>query len=192
MISEKTNNQYGPEIANSEYVTETAFSGKLSVSVADTGETAVVVTMVGGNQWTEEPSENFLSTLEVNNGCKIELSNSDDNCCDTEKPSCDKSTIQPILEGQELELSLSRNTFSTSLSNSSVLDDELKTSKAAETIKEPSSLDGVGNTLGKSLNESYTRNRLSENEPSMGLHLGLSIGSFLSGKLTNVGAVFIL
>ncbi|XWS50104.1 hypothetical protein CRYUN_Cryun12cG0060000 [Craigia yunnanensis] len=180
VIPEKTNNQYGREIANSEYVTETGFSGKLSVSVADTGETAVVVTMVGGNQWTEEPSENFLSTLEVNNGCKIELSNSDDNCCDTEKPSCDKSTIQPILEGQELELSLSRNTFSTSLSNSSVLDDELKTSKAAETIKEPSSLDGVGNILGKSLNESYTRNRLSENESSVGLHLGLSIGSFLS------------
>ena len=191
MISEKTNNQYAPEIANSEYVTETAFSGKLSVSVADTGETAVVVSMVGGNQWTEEPSENFLSILEVNNGRKIELSNSDDNCCDAEKQSCDKSTIQPVLEGQELELSLSRNTFSTSLSNSSV-HGELETSKAAETIKEPSSLDGVGNTLGKSLNESYTRNRLSENEPSMGLHLGLSIGSFLSGKLTNVGAVFIV
>ncbi|XWS38215.1 hypothetical protein CRYUN_Cryun19dG0111500 [Craigia yunnanensis] len=179
VISEKTNNQCVPEIANSEYVTETAFSGKLFVSVADTGETAVVVSMVGGNQWIEEPSENFLSTLEVNNGRKIELSNSDDNCCDVEKPSCDKSTIQPILEGQELELSLSRNTFSTSLSNSSV-HGELKTSKAAKTIKEPGSLDGVGNTLGKSLNESYTRNQLSENESSIGLHLGLSIGLFLS------------
>ncbi|XVF12949.1 hypothetical protein REPUB_Repub08aG0164300 [Reevesia pubescens] len=179
VIPEKTNNQYGPEIANREYVTETAFSGKLSVSLADTGETAVVVSMVGGNQWTEEPSENLLSTLEVKNGRKIELSNSDGNCCNTEKPSCDKSTIQPILEGQELELSLSRNTFSTSLSNSS-MHGELKTSKAAETIKEPHSLDGVGNTFCKSLNESYTKNQLSETESSMGLHLGLSIGSFLS------------
>ncbi|KAK6251458.1 hypothetical protein SCA6_005463 [Theobroma cacao] len=178
-IPQKTNIQYGPEIANSEYVTETAFAGKLSVSLADTGETAVVVSMVGGNQWIEEPSENFLSTLEVNNDRKIELSNINGNSCNTEKPSCDKSTIQPTLEGQELELSLSRNTFSTSLSNSSV-HGELKTSKAAATIKEPSSLDGVGNSLGKSLNESYTRNQLSESESSMGLHLGLSIGTFLS------------
>ncbi|XVE64669.1 hypothetical protein DITRI_Ditri07aG0119400 [Diplodiscus trichospermus] len=179
VIPENTINQYDPQIPNSEYVTETALCGKLSVSVADTGETAVVISMVGGNQWTEEPSENFLSTLEVKNGQKIELSTSDDNCCDTEKPSCDKSTIQSILEGQELELSLSRNTFSTSLSNSSV-HGELKTSKTAETIKENGSLDGVGNSLGKSLNESYTRNHLSGSESSMGIHLGLSLGSFMS------------
>ncbi|XP_022761434.1 uncharacterized protein At4g10930-like isoform X2 [Durio zibethinus] len=179
VIPEKTNNQYGPEIANSEYVTETALFGKLSVSIADTGETAVIVSRVGGKQWTEEPSENFLSNLEVKNGQKIELSNSDDNCCDTEKPSCDKSTMQPILMGQELQLCLSRNTFSSSLPNFSV-HDELKTSQAAETIKEPSSLDGVGNTLGKSLNESFARSQLSESESSLGLHLGLSIGSFLS------------
>ncbi|XVF10393.1 hypothetical protein REPUB_Repub07fG0178800 [Reevesia pubescens] len=179
MIPEKTNTQYGSDSANGEYVTVTAFSGKFSVSVADTGETAVVVSMVGGNKWIEEPSENFLSTLEVNNDRKIELSNSDVNCCDTEKPSCDKSTIQSILEGQELELSLSRNIFSTSLSNA-LVHGELKTSKAAETIKEPSCFDGVGNTLGKSLNESYTKNQLPESESIMGFHLGLSIGSFLS------------
>lgn len=190
MIPEKTNSHYGPEIASSEYVKETAFSGKLSVSIADTGETAVVVSMVGGNQWTQEPGENLLSTLGVEKGQKLELSNYDDNCCDKEKLSCDKSTIQPVLERQELELSLSHNTFSTSLSNSPV-PGELKTSKAAETVEQPSSIDNAGNTSGKSLNESYTRNRLSESESGMGLHLGLSIGSFLSGKLTNVGGVFI-
>ncbi|KAH1107348.1 hypothetical protein J1N35_011116 [Gossypium stocksii] len=151
----------------------------MSVSVADTGETAIVVSMVGGNHWTEEPSENFLSILEVSNSQKVELPSSEGNCCDTEKASCDKSTIQPILEGEELELSLSRNTFSTLLSNSSV-HGEFKTSKATETIKERTNLDGVGNTSGKSLNESCTRNQFSEIKSSAGLHLGLSIGSFLS------------
>lgn len=180
VVLEKKNTQHGPEIANGEYVTETTFSGKMSVSVADTGETAVVVSMVGGSQWTEEPSENFLSILEVSNSQKIELPSSEGNCCDTEKASCD--TIQPILEGEELELSLSRNTFSTLLSKSSV-HGEFKTSKATETIKERSNLD-VGNTSGKSLNESCTRNQFPEIKSSAGLHLGLSIGSFLSGKLT--------
>ncbi|KAK5812114.1 hypothetical protein F383_13357 [Gossypium arboreum] len=179
VVLEKKNTQHGPEIANGEYVTETTFSGKMSVSVADTGETAIVVSMVGGNHWTEEPSENFLSILEVSNSQKIELPSSEGNCCDTEKASCDKSTIQPILEGEELELSLSRNTFSTLLSNSSV-HGEFKTSKATETIKERTNLDGVGNTSGKSLNESCTRNQFSEIKSSAGLHLGLSIGSFLS------------
>lgn len=120
VVLEKKNTPLGPEIANGEYVTETTFSGKMSVSVADTGETAIVVSMVGGNHWTEEPSENFLSILEVSNSQKIELPSSEGICSDTEKASCDKSTIQPILEGEELELSLSRNTFSTLLSNSSV------------------------------------------------------------------------
>ncbi|KAB2069795.1 hypothetical protein ES319_A08G115400v1 [Gossypium barbadense] len=179
VVLEKKNTQHGPEIANGEYVTEMTFSGKMSVSVADTGETAIVVSMVGGNHWTEEPSENFLSILEVSNSQKIELPSSEGNCCDTEKASCDKSTIQPILEGEELELSLSRNTFSTLLSNSSV-HGEFKTSKATETIKERTNLDGVGNTSGKSLNESCTRNQFSEIKSSAGLHLGFSIGSFLS------------
>ncbi|OMO79769.1 Zinc finger, RING-type [Corchorus capsularis] len=176
---EMNNNQHTPDIANGQCVRETALSGKLSVSVADVGETAIVVSMVGEDQVAQEPSKNFLSTLEVSDGVKIELSNSDGNSCDTEKPSCDKSTTPPILEGQELELSLSHNTFSTLLSNS-LVKSELKTSKAAETIKQPSSLDGVGSSLGKSPNESYTTKRLSENESNMGLHLGLSIGSFLS------------
>ncbi|KAB2017056.1 hypothetical protein ES319_D08G134200v1 [Gossypium barbadense] len=179
VVLEKKNTPHGPEIANGEYVTETTFSGKMSVSVADTGETAIVVSMVGGNHWTEEPSENFLSILEVSNSQKIELPSSEGNCSDTEKASCDKSTIQPILEGEELELSLSRNTFSTLLSNSSV-HGEFKTSKATETIKERTNLDGVGNTSGKSLNESCTRNQFSEIKSSAGLHLGLSIGLFLS------------
>ncbi|KAK8484694.1 hypothetical protein V6N11_019532 [Hibiscus sabdariffa] len=179
VIPEKTSTQHDPEITNGEYVVESFFSGKLSVSVADTGDTAVVVSMVGGNQWTEEPSENFLSILEVGNGQKIELSSSEGNCCDTGKASCDKSTIQPILEGQELELSLSRNTFSTSLSTSS-LHSEFKTSKASDSIKEASRSDGVGNSSGKSLNKSYTKNQLSEIKSSVGLNLGLSVGSFLS------------
>ncbi|PPR97265.1 hypothetical protein GOBAR_AA23404 [Gossypium barbadense] len=191
VVLEKKNTPHGPEIANGEYVTETTFSGKMSVSVADTGETAIVVSMVGGNHWTEEPSENFLSILEVSNSQKIELPSSEGNCCDTEKASCDKSTIQPILEGEELELSLSRNTFSTLLSNSSV-HGEFKTSKATETIKERTNLDGVGNTSGKSLNESCTRNQFSEIKSSAGLHLGLSIGSFLSGLQHTIKVLYLM
>ncbi|GMI95529.1 hypothetical protein like AT4G10930 [Hibiscus trionum] len=179
VIPETTSTQHDPEITNGEYVAESFFSGKLSVSVADTGDTDVVVSMVGGNQWTEEPSENLLSILEVSNSQKIEQSSPVGNCCDTEKASCDKSTIQPSLEGQELELSLSRNTFSTSLPTSSV-HSEFKTSEASDTIKEASRSEGVGNTSGKSLNKSYTRNQLSEIKSSVGLNLGLSIGSFLS------------
>ncbi|KAE8671771.1 FtsH extracellular protease family isoform 1 [Hibiscus syriacus] len=169
LIPEKASTQHDPDITNGEYVMDTTFSGKLSVSVADTGDTAVVVSMVEGNQWIEEPSENLLSSVEVGNHQKIELSSSGGNCCDMEKAS-----VQPILEGQELELSLSRNSLSTSLSKSSVLG-EFKTSKASDTIKEASRLDGVGNTSGKSLNKSYMRNQLSETKSSVGLNLGLSI-----------------
>ncbi|XP_077251311.1 RING/U-box protein [Tasmannia lanceolata] len=59
--------QCGQEIGNLEHSFETAFSGKVSVTVADAGETALVVSMVEQKQRTKA-GEGFLSeiTLDYN------------------------------------------------------------------------------------------------------------------------------
>ncbi|RVX04224.1 hypothetical protein CK203_015709 [Vitis vinifera] len=122
---------------NSECLLEDGFSRKLSVSVADAGETALVVSMVEGNQWMEESSEDFLSNLEDCNDWKFEsYLISDANCLESPTPSAERDNMQPNLEAQELELSLSRDTSFSLPSNSSVLND-LKTNSANKIVNEP-------------------------------------------------------
>ncbi|GLT78079.1 hypothetical protein SLA2020_496250 [Shorea laevis] len=174
----KTNDECNPGNANNECLMEAAFSGKFSVSLVDAGETAIVVSMVGGNQHTGEPRETFSSTSEVCNALKIETSNSDAGCPSSEIPFSEKKNVQPILEGDKLE-SLSHDKFSTLPSKSLVLD-ESKTCKVGEAINDPSSLDDIRNSSQKASIESYATNQESESGPSVGLHLGLSVSSDLS------------
>ncbi|KAF5460535.1 hypothetical protein F2P56_020399 [Juglans regia] len=181
VLTQRPNNERGPEDANCESFVEDAFAGKVSISVADAGETAVVISMVGENQWTGEPNESFLSTVKVEQDLKTEtvISSSDAISHKVETPSMEKTIIQPIFEAKELELSLSHDP-SFSLTSNSLVISELKTSSAVKAMKEQSSFHGIENTSRKLTSESCIGNRQSEDESTIGLHLGLSVGAFLS------------
>lgn len=62
VLIRKPSEQLGHENTNFECSTEAAFPGKVLVSVADAGETAVVVSMIEGKQWTES-SDDFQSNI---------------------------------------------------------------------------------------------------------------------------------
>ncbi|KAF7828125.1 uncharacterized protein G2W53_019289 [Senna tora] len=159
---ERTTMEFNKENGNNECQAEESFSGKVSVSVADTGETAVVVSLVEGNQYPPASSGKGLSPLEVNKNpisesC-VSISSTNSHQSKTEK------TTASSMEEQELELSLSHNVFCSLPSNSLGPDDLEKSS--FEERSEPSSSSGT-----KILNESYDRTSPSRNESDMGLHL---------------------
>ncbi|XP_058203596.1 uncharacterized protein At4g10930 isoform X3 [Rhododendron vialii] len=151
------------ENSNSDCFVDAAFSRKVSVSVADAGETAVVVSMVE-NQMTDRPSEKLPSTLEVDKDLKIER---------LEIPSTEKPTTQPVLKSEKLELCLSQD-VSFSLPCSSFGKSELKMSSPDKLMKEPSGVDGFVISSRKKLNGCYSGNEPSGS--SLDLHLGLSVG----------------
>lgn len=153
------------ENCNSDSFVDAAFSGKVSISVADAGETAVVVSMVG-NQMTDGPSEKLQSTPEVDKDLKIER---------FEIPSTEKPTTQPASE-----LCLSQD-VSFSLSCSSSGQSDLKMSSPDKLMKEPSGVDGFVISSRKKLNGCYSANEPSGS--SLDLYLGLSVGCSFSGML---------
>ncbi|XP_057966824.1 uncharacterized protein At4g10930 isoform X2 [Malania oleifera] len=174
--------------AGSEYSVRDAFSGKVSVSVADAGETAVVVSMVEENQETEEPNEKF-SILEIEDDLKIGTFSStyDVNSPNLEMSLKQMTNIQPNLEAQELKLSLSQDpSFNLPLTSS--VNSKLKTSCGDKAMIEPSGFDRCRISPKKLLDESHVK-ELSESEVNMDLQLGLSVGSFLSvSSMPNDGA----
>lgn len=126
----------GPENASNNCLLEASFSGKVSVSIADAGETAVVVSIVERNNQGEIPGRKLsnLDTKEaINTGIlvpdpvpdtsSIELSLRQNECPDSAQPATpvgvksDASTdlcnelIQPNLD---LHLGLSENSCSAS------------------------------------------------------------------------------
>ncbi|XP_068305155.1 uncharacterized protein At4g10930-like [Pyrus communis] len=110
---QRSNKQYGPENPNGEPEAEDNLSRKVSVSVADSGETAVVVSMAGENHGYGKPSESILPTGEVGKDLKSkELVLSTDDSHKLEKPSWERNINQPVLEAQQLKLSLSSDTSS--------------------------------------------------------------------------------
>ncbi|KAF7150109.1 hypothetical protein RHSIM_Rhsim02G0245100 [Rhododendron simsii] len=155
------------ENSNSDCFIDAAFSRKVSVSVADAGETAVVVSMVG-NQMTDGPSGKLPSTLEVDKDLKIER---------FEIPSTEKPTTRPVLKSEKLELCLSQD-VSFSLPCSSSGKSELKMSSPDKLMKEPSGVDGFVIPSRKKLNGCYSANEPSGS--SLDLHLGLSVGCSFS------------
>lgn len=168
---QRPNGQFDLENVNNESLNEETFSRKVSVSGVDTGDTAVVVSMVG------DSSESILPTIEVDKDLETEpLVSASEDSHKLEKFSGEK-TIK--LETQELELSLSCDT-SLSLPSNALALKQLRTS-TGESINELSSFEGVKNSAGK-LNESHISKKLSDSESSMGLDLGLCGGSFLSGN----------
>ncbi|KAL5552287.1 hypothetical protein UlMin_002463 [Ulmus minor] len=179
----------GFEDYNQESFAEVTYDGKVSVSVADAGETALVVSMVGGNKFSEEPRENILPTIEVDKDLKTKTLAlmSGDNSQEEEATSMEKSITQPVLEAQELELSLSHDKSSSFPSNCLV--NELNISAIAKSVNELCSFDGVKNSSVKLFNESHVSNIPSDGNFDMGRDLGLSLSSFLSvDEVTNNGA----
>lgn len=157
---------------------EAAFSGKMTVSIADAGETAVVVSMVGGTKWTEEPNK---PALEADKDLMDDAVKPDGNRHKVERQSSEKTDVQPTMEARELELSLSCDASFSHLSTSLVLA-ELKTICDDGTVNEPIIGDDVKNSLTKLFNDSLVRNKMSEKESSEGLHLGLSLGCSSPGN----------
>ncbi|KAF3448723.1 hypothetical protein FNV43_RR09436 [Rhamnella rubrinervis] len=178
-------NVSGPENVNRDCSAEDTYSRKVSISVADTGETAVVVSMVGGSKLTGEPSERILSTLPVDEEVKTKtyVLTSEGNNQTVATPSRESSITQPVLEAQELELSLSCDS-SFSFPSNCLTHWEIKTS-ADETMDEHRRFGDIKNSLGNLSNESHNNNNLSEINSNVGLHLGLSVGSFLSADDKN-------
>ncbi|CAK9143154.1 unnamed protein product [Ilex paraguariensis] len=174
-------NQHLIEKDSSECLVEVAFSGKMSVSVADAGETAVVVSMIEKNQGTEEPSEKFSSTLDASEGLKLDTSCDVANIPKMETLSSERIRIGPNLEAQELGLSLSRETSFSFQSNSLVLN-ELKTNPDDKAICNPNVPDGFGSTSRKLFVEHCSDDLL---ESGLDLHLCLTVGSSLSDKMNN-------
>lgn len=162
----RPSNHFCLENDKSDGFIDAAFSRKVSVSVADAGETAVVVSMVDENQMSNGPSKKLPSTLEDLKVERFEIQS-------TESPA-----TRPLLKSEELELCLSHDT-AFSLPCCSSGQSELKTSSADKLMKEPSGVDGFVISPTKNLNACY-----SANEPSgshLGLDLGLSMGFSFSG-----------
>lgn len=166
-----------------------SFSRKVSVSIADTGETALVVSMIGGNHVKEEQTDYSPSTDEIENNKKIEdfmlaseagrssVSASPlENTPVLPTPSMENTSVVPALGDKELELSLSHDS-SISLPHDSLRHVGLKTSCADEIKTESSSLESIRSFS----NVSHPINKVSKDEFGMGLHLGLPVGTFLSG-----------
>ncbi|XP_060173015.1 uncharacterized protein At4g10930 isoform X2 [Lycium barbarum] len=128
--------KFGPENASNNCLLEASFSGEVSVSVADAGETAVVVSIVERNKQDEVPGRKLLNldTDEaINTGIlihdpvpdtpSIELSLPQNECPDSAQPSAtpvdvksDSSTQlisnEPVQPNLDLHLGLSVNSFS--------------------------------------------------------------------------------
>ncbi|GAU11856.1 hypothetical protein TSUD_76070 [Trifolium subterraneum] len=134
----------------------------VSVSIADTGETAVVVSMVDRNKWVPETSERSQLLPEADRdlltGSFNLISPKNNQLQGTEK-----TTMSPIMEGEKLELSLSHNMSCNPTSKSSVLNDLKKSDNG--TRCELSSFDGV------KLFESNVKTSPCKIESDMGLHL---------------------
>lgn len=171
----KTTMEIKPENSDKEDQAEESFSGKVSVSVADAGETAVVVSLVEGNQWIPVSREKGLSPLEASKNPMTESCVSIPDANNHHQSNSEKTINSPGKQ-QKLELSLSHGVIR-SLSSNTIGPDDLNKGTHGER-SDPSSLSGTN-----ILNESHDRASISRNGSDMGLHLGLSVGSFLCGNL---------
>ncbi|KAL1364105.1 hypothetical protein HN51_012270 [Arachis hypogaea] len=169
---ESTMVECNPEHINNQCQAEDSFSRKVCVSVADAGETAVVVSMVDGHKWVPSTSEKSLLPLELGRE-QLTASCILDSDTTNQQKAMEKKIMSPIVKEQELELCLSHN-VSGSLSSKSLEHNDRKES-AHGARSGPSNLDET-----KLADESHVKTSPSRNESDMGLHLGLSVGSFLS------------
>lgn len=173
--TERATVEFNPDNSKGECHAEDSFSGKVSVTIADTGDTDVVVSMIGGNKWVSASSEKDILPLEVDGDPLTESCNLMSNT-NNQNQGTEKTTMSPIREGEDLELSLSHN-MSCNQTSKSLVHDDLKENDNGARSK-LSSFDGT-----EILDVSHVKTSPSRTESDMGLYLGLSVGSILSGKL---------
>lgn len=96
--------QNGIEIAGGNCLAEASFSGRVSVSVADEGETAVVISLVGGNKESQESNVSVL-------GCSKDKEKTLVSCSISDMPNLealpeDRNSVEPHSCRKEMEISL--------------------------------------------------------------------------------------
>ncbi|OVA00961.1 zinc finger protein [Macleaya cordata] len=160
------------ETANHECSVEAALSRKVSVSVADAGETAVVVSMVERKQWSEVPNEKVVSAIAVNEDGKTENFLSYTSAYSPVRESESWFNVQPDIDPLEtsLELSLSRD----------APDISLKEKYVADAICEADGSNGHKISSGPLSEKTFIGSEPSGSESKIDLHLGLSLQSSLS------------
>ncbi|KAJ8764851.1 hypothetical protein K2173_010316 [Erythroxylum novogranatense] len=170
--TQQTKQHCNKELSHISCLSESAFPGNVSVSVADTGETAVVVSMVGENKLNQEKCDTIKPSLEISKDQKGEA------------PTRQSINSQSITNGEGLELSLSFNT-SFNQPSVSLVPSGSKIIPAGE-VKTPTYADGIKCSLQKLVDNSSSENRQPDGESTLDLHLGLSTGCFLSVDQMNV------
>lgn len=109
----RKNYQNGVEIDGGDYLAEPSFSGRVSVSVADDGETAVVISLVEGNQKSQQSAESILDfSKDMDNRV---LSSSTSNTLNSEALPDYRNNLKPDSCPQETEVYLSRHNCHTAL-----------------------------------------------------------------------------
>lgn len=151
--------QNDSEIAGGDYLADASFSGRVSVSVADDGETAVVISLVEGNQESQESESVVRCGKDMENTL---LSSSTSNMPNSEAPLGYRNSLEPNSCLQEMEPSLSRDNCYTS--SHSVSPAELKISADDAVKRAPRHLN----------------NKMIDS--GLGLDLGLSTGSDTPGN----------
>lgn len=160
----RLNNKHAAETVNGDSSIESAFSGKLLVSVADAGETAMVVSFAEENLG-KEIQGGLISDLVASEGTKIDTSSAS-------SATADQKGELPNSESDKLELSLSQDTYSSLQLNSTFLT-SMKTNTDDNTVKVVSSM----NSSATPLNDKWI-------ESGLDLHLGLSLRSSSGGTFS--------
>lgn len=157
----RPSNQHAAETVNGDSSIESAFSGKLLVSVADAGETAVVVSFAEENMGKEIQRE-LISDLLASEDTKVDTSSAS-------SATADLIGELPNSESDKLKLSLSQDTYS-SLQLDSTFLTSTKTNTDDNTVKVVSSM----NSSATPFNDKWI-------ESGLDLHLGLSLHSSSDG-----------
>lgn len=153
----RPNNEHAAETVNGDSSIESAFSGKLLVSVADAGETAVVVSFAEENLG-KEIQGGLISDLVVSEGTKIDT-------CSASSATADRNVELSNSESDKLELSLSQDPYS-SLQLDSTFLTGMKINTDDNVVKVVSSTNSSATPFNDKCIES-----------GLDLHLGLSLCS---------------
>ncbi|KAK9121981.1 hypothetical protein Syun_019598 [Stephania yunnanensis] len=170
------------ETASRECLVGANFSGKFSVSVADAGETAVVVSVFQGQQWNDERSENFTSALDNDDVQKMETFQSSSSGF-TMAQLNQNTDLHSTLDAQDASLALS---LSSGVPHSSLPLEELKAISAYEAF---SCLNvPQGSKICDLTDKTDTENGTADGQFRIEQKMGLSMGSSLSVDTINSDA----
>ncbi|KAI6707052.1 hypothetical protein NL676_010014 [Syzygium grande] len=158
---QESGNLWCPGNVSCDYMVEDALCGKVSVAVADAGETAIVVSMVPRDLQIEMPSESPLN-IEVDEAIKTErmVLVSDANIRKLESETVENRATDPESATQNVALSLSQDTFSV-MPPTSFSFSELKPNNDENAANEPST-GGPQDVIGKLFSESHLGMKTSE------------------------------